>query len=132
LNRQTRQVTRLPLDCKITQYSATEYEAPMAQPRPIKFGFPVVATQKRSVMYSDLDENMHMNNTRYAEWICDLLGYERLHDVQISELQINFLHESDCTRTMELELSEQGRSFCVCGYDEQDRTRLFEAEGVLK
>lgn len=27
----------------------------------------------RSVCFTDLDENGHMNNTRYLDWICDLL-----------------------------------------------------------
>ena len=39
-------------------------------------------TQTRTVRFSDLDRNGHMNNTRYMEWIGDLLpsSFHQCHD----------------------------------------------------
>ena len=40
--------------------------------------------QLRSVCFSDLDVNGHMNNTRYLDWLCDLIpaGFHREHPVK--------------------------------------------------
>jgi medium-chain acyl-[acyl-carrier-protein] hydrolase len=43
------------------------------------------------VKYSDLDQNRHVNNARYVEWILDLIGYEMLKKIHLpfSPLNIN-------------------------------------------
>lgn len=48
---------------------------------------------RRVVRYSDTDINGHMNNTRYADIACDAIGYERVADRFVSELQMNYLRE---------------------------------------
>jgi len=49
---------------------------------------------RRVVRYSDTDINGHMNNTRYGDVACDVLGYEQFTDRFVSEMQINYLQES--------------------------------------
>ena len=41
-------------------------------------------TRQRQVLFSDLDRNGHMNNTRYMEWCSDLLpsGFHSCHEPQ--------------------------------------------------
>lgn len=47
---------------------------------------------ERPIVYSDLDYNMHMNNTRYADMLCD---YMRIDDVsKIKGISISYLHEA--------------------------------------
>ena len=47
---------------------------------------------ERSIVYSDLDYNMHMNNTKYADMLCDFMPIE---DVQrIKGISISYLHEA--------------------------------------
>ena len=46
----------------------TELKAPAGLP-----GFDSSSKTLRTVTYSDLDVNGHMNNTRYLDWLCDLL-----------------------------------------------------------
>lgn len=50
--------------------------------------------RQRTVCYSDLDRNGHMNNTKYLEWIDDLFpsGFHRDHNLQ--EMTICYLAES--------------------------------------
>lgn len=43
---------------------------------------------------SDIDANIHMNNTRYADIITDAFSLEYLKENLVSHLQINFLNQS--------------------------------------
>lgn len=45
-------------------------------------------TTLRTVSFSDLDVNGHMNNTRYLDWLCDLLpsGYHRDHPLKAATI----------------------------------------------
>ena len=47
----------------------------------------------RTVRYSDLDLNGHMNNARYAEWLLDAVDAKLLLTHEIRALQLNYLHE---------------------------------------
>ncbi len=50
----------------------------------------------RKVMYSDIDLNGHMNNTRYLDWIDDMYD-THFHEVtRMRVLQINYLKELSC------------------------------------
>ncbi|MBQ5633498.1 MAG: hypothetical protein IIV11_01285, partial [Clostridia bacterium] len=47
---------------------------------------------ERRIVYSDLDYNMHMNNTRYADMLCDFMPLE---DVPaIKGMSLSYLHEA--------------------------------------
>lgn len=54
-------------------------------------GLAVVA--RRSVAYSDIDYNNHMNNARYAQWIQDAVDPEALAAADSMRLDINYLAE---------------------------------------
>lgn len=51
-------------------------------------------TCQRQVLYSDLDVNGHMNNTRYMEWMNDLLPSTFHRNNQISEITIYYHAEA--------------------------------------
>lgn len=50
--------------------------------------------QSRTVSFTDLDRNGHMNNTKYLDWIYDLLpsGFHRGHNIR--ELTVSYLNEA--------------------------------------
>lgn len=52
-------------------------EAPLAPPLPLRFRMPAQQDMEevgtRRVVYSDIDYNRHMNNTRYPDMLCDFL-----------------------------------------------------------
>ena len=50
--------------------------------------------RRRSVCFTDLDRNGHMNNTRYLDWIDDLLpsGFHESHELK--ELTVCYLSEA--------------------------------------
>lgn len=46
------------------------------------------------VRNSDLDMNLHVNNTKYAQWISDSIPFERHSDGIVREYEVNFLAET--------------------------------------
>lgn len=57
----------------------------------------------KKIRYSDLDINVHLNNTKYADICCDAIHYEKTKNSFLSQLQINYLHE--CLVDDEIEVS---------------------------
>lgn len=66
--------------------------------------------EQRTVRFSDLDINGHMNNCRYMEWVDDLLPSEfhKTHDPK--ELLVCYLSEARESENMDIcwEVSQQG------------------------
>ena len=65
---------------------------------------------RRTVTYTCLDRNGHMNNTRYLDWVEDLLPASFHRDHTPKELVICYLNEARESQELELqwELSEDG------------------------
>ena len=51
-------------------------------------GTPQICTWR--AMYSDLDVNRHVNNTKYADWFCNQLGWEKLTKNEISRMILDY------------------------------------------
>ncbi len=41
-------------------------------------------------VYTDLDVNGHVNNTKYADWVCNLLGKDILTEMEISRMILDY------------------------------------------
>lgn len=54
----------------------------------------------RTVAFSDIDFNRHMNNTRYPDVACDALPAEALDGRYVSELSVSFLKEAPLGETL--------------------------------
>ena len=68
---------------------------------------------KRRIMYSDIDYNMHMNNTHYPDMICDYID-EMTGDIPyyVSGMSLSYIKESRLGATLTVtrgEMSEDGR-----------------------
>ncbi len=66
--------THLPVRAKDFEYGFTA-EAPLDFITPRRFAVPdgMVEVGTRRIVYSDIDYNGHMNNTRYPDMVCDYL-----------------------------------------------------------
>lgn len=87
--------------------------------------------ERRRLHYSDTDINGHVNNSRYADFVCDAVHMERLgHTRFLSQLQVGYLAE--CLPGEELDLlsgTQEGRHY-VRGADALGKPR-FEAALTL-
>ena len=62
----------------------------------------LVNRRKRYVNFTDLDRNAHMNNTRYLDWVYDLLGAEFHKDHTLREFTLCYLNEAREGQQLEL------------------------------
>ena len=85
--------------------------------------------EKRRISFSDLDINVHMNNARYVQWICDLFSVERMGQ-GLRHLQINYRKEGMPHQLLTLQRFEDGQNFTLRGLEENGSV-VFEATGVF-
>lgn len=85
--------------------------------------------ERRRFHYSDTDSNGHVNNVRYADWIADAAGLEKLMGNRfVSALQIGYLKECQAGESLDIyRCWEEGRCF-VSGMDTAGQRRF---DGVL-
>ena len=80
-------------------------------------------------VYTDLDVNMHVNNTKYADWLCDGLGIDVMRENCLQSLVINYDAEIRPDQEITLHLIREGAAFRMAGYHE-DKLH-FEIGGQL-
>ena len=69
--------------------------------------------QTREVVYSDIDLNKHMNNTRYLEWVMDLLPQEKKQDFFIDEMTMHYLKEIAPKSRVDLNYGQEDDCFKI-------------------
>ena len=91
-------------------------------------------TTPRTVGFGELDRNLHMNNTKYLDWVMDLLDLEFHRANSIREFTICYLSEARHGQKIHLSgnLSEEG-IFQVDGHREKtdvsgEKERIFAAK----
>jgi len=110
-----------------------ENDAPIDIGIPARFRVPKTEALEllgeRKVVYSDLDYNMHMNNTKYADMLCDFLPIEDTG--RIRGISMTYLHEAAFGDTVKVyRHTEEGKyGFRTVN---QDGTVCLEAEVLLR
>lgn len=96
-----------------TLYPAFEDEEPPALDLPSRFRLPAESTLAtvgtRRIVYSDLDYNRHMNNTRYPDMLCDFLPLDRVGGVR--GMTLSYLHEAAFGDTLSVLSCEQNGTY---------------------
>ena len=77
---------------------------------PIRFRIPkheegVPPTALRQVLYSDIDCNMHMNNTRYPDLLCDYIP--DIEHRRVRGFTVSWAHEASFGKTIEIFASNE-------------------------
>ena len=69
----------------------------------------LIEVGKRKITYSDIDYNMHMNNTRYPDMLCDFLDEMISPDeaYRVSALSLSYLKESSLGATLTITRGEK-------------------------
>lgn len=93
---------------KLVRQEEFEYpfggDTPISLSLPVRFRLPATEEMalvgKRTIVYSDLDYNGHMNNTHYPDMLCDftpdILGRE------VVGMSLSYLHEAAFGKTLEV------------------------------
>jgi acyl-ACP thioesterase len=98
-------------DCFLYNYDLeNECEYPKKLNRIINADF----TSERTVRYSDLDYNHHLNNTVYADIVFDLLPPDT-HKNKLKSFEINFLNEAKELDTINLSCEKTENTYKAVG-----------------
>ncbi len=81
--------------------------------------------------YSDLDQNDHVNNTRYVRWFLDCYSPEEINAVQSLRFSINYLQAASYMDKVKLRRCDCDSESTVFGYL-QDETPTFSARIQLR
>ena len=81
-------------------------------------------------VYTDLDVNGHVNNTRYADWLCNALGINTLRQYCPQSLIMNYNAEVLPGQEVALHLTRNGLDYRLAGY--HGEKLAFEIGGRLK
>ncbi len=83
--------------------------------------------EERLLRYSETDINGHVNNTHYADYVCDALHFENLRQGQyISAVQLGYQAQCHCGETLTLYTAQCGNEYYVRG-DGREGTPRFDA-----
>ena len=67
-------------------------------------------------VYTDLDVNGHVNNTRYADWLCNILGTETMMRSEPEAVILNYSHEILPGQQVTLRRVRKDEQFRLTGY----------------
>lgn len=95
---------------------------------PMVEGEPLLSA--RRPMYSDIDVNQHVNNTRYADWLCDALGVQAMRQKEIARMLIHYNHEILPETEIQLALERRENDLRMSGT--HGETRHFEIGATLR
>ena len=70
-------------------------------------------------LYTDLDPNGHVNNTKYADWLCNALGIDCMAAHQLSSLTIHFNSEVRPGQPLSLHLRQEENCVQLIGMHEE-------------
>ena len=103
--------------------------APLSVPGTVR---PREASQRHDYrpVYTDLDMNGHVNNTRYIDWLMNLIPVEEHARFFVSELLVSYNSEVVPREPLRLELAASGDVRQLSGW--QEDTLCFVAEGHFR
>ena len=129
VNTNTRELVRWE-DCGEYDFSDEE---PIELGIPLRFRLPVGAEPKsvgaRRIAYSDLDYNMHMNNTKYPDMLCDYLPLEDTG--KIKGFVLSYLREAAHGNVLDVRMHRQEQSAYFRTVNEDGQTCL-EAQIIFE
>jgi acyl-ACP thioesterase len=107
LNRDSRRImTREALPARFTDFPDRVALPDLPDKLPLDGVWTPVA--ERSILYSDIDVNGHVNNTRYVDFLCDAFPLERHLRQRIAAFTIRYHAETKQDETLVLEIREEG------------------------
>ena len=81
-------------------------------------------------VYTDLDANGHVNNARYADWMCNILGIDLMQEYEPESVILNYNHEVLPEQRVMLHRVMKGQQYRLTGY--VDDAIAFDIGGNLR
>ena len=103
--------------------------APMGIPATVEEVEGEAAEALRLPVYTDLDVNGHVNNTRYLDWCCNALGIETMRGYAMQHFAVNFNQEILPGQEVRTVLHTAGDAFSFSGFEGEKRH--FDVGGTL-
>lgn len=120
---------------KISSYDFNfEHEPPVENDVPIRLVIPKDAefekVGERKIYFSDCDYNMHMNNTRYPDMVCDFLP--DIGQKNLFSLSLSFVHEAAMGHTLSVYRAKKDENTYLFRTVDENGTTCLEAEAVVE
>ena len=107
----------------------SDLAAPLGLPGPVHEVSGTLETFDFRPVYTDLDMNLHVNNTRYLDWCCNALGVDTFRENCLRTFAVNYDQEVLPGQEVHSELRRLGDDFSYCSF--VDGRRVFDLGGVL-
>ena len=103
-----------------------EGEDPLSPAYPIRFRLPATGEMpkvgERRIVYSDLDYNGHMNNTRYPDMLCDFT--DGITSLEVVGFSLSYLQEASFGKNLSVYRLDAGEEHLFRTVDENGNTCL--------
>lgn len=129
LNFNTRKMTKPDLIAHLMPDNS-DLLAPLGLPATVTEVSGTLETSIRRPVYTDLDVNMHVNNTRYMDWCCNALGIDTMKNCCLARFDVNYDMEIRPGQDIRTELRRLGNDFSFCGFEGDQRH--FDVGGTLR
>lgn len=107
----------------------SDMTAPMGLPATVTEVSGTLETGTLLPAYTDLDVNLHVNNTKYMDWCCNALGIDTMTNHCLRRFAVNYDTELRPGQEVRTELRRLGSDFSFCGFHGDHRH--FDVGGVL-
>lgn len=104
--------------------------APMGMPATVEEIAADAQEASRIPVYTDLDMNGHVNNTRYLDWCCNALGVDVMRNHVLRQFAVNYNQEILPNQEIRTVLRHGENAFSFSGF-EGDK-RHFDVGGTLE
>ena len=108
----------------------SDLNAPMGMPATVEEIAAASQESLRIPVYTDLDVNGHVNNTRYLDWCCNALGIDVMRTHEMRRFAVNYNQEILPGQEVRTVLRYEGNTFSFSGFEGD--IRHFDVGGTLE
>ncbi len=121
----------LPAQAAVPMPDTSMYAPPLPLPERVTPVEGEALVSLREPRYTDLDVNGHVNNARYADWVCDALPLDMQRTHALQDLLLNYSKEIWPGQHAQLTLRQQDDRFSLTGEAPDGDPLYFEAGGCF-
>jgi len=82
----------------------------------------------KTVLYNEIDVNLHVNNTRYLDWVMDCFDLEHFVQNSLSSFTLEFLSETFWGDEIKLFTGKSESGYCIEAISQRNQKVAFKAD----